>query len=257
VQAAAAKERQRIAGVRRKIEAAITIQLAWRRFVRRNKQKRNIARKIVEPKFANNITALKVGDDMWKMEIAALTIQLAWRQVCFCGPIGICSSADAGGASAPLLPQPLSLHRRTTTALFHTAGPIAMLWPRHHHNCICRHERLTDIVLIGRQFVRQRLLKKAAARQRVLNEWSPSVRANLRQQRVYQVYNTTVQKQIRYRPAELKPPSRPAYMRAAVSHAGRFASVAGFRFCWRRSSPLISLRPSRRGTICCLDPRQP
>lgn len=93
------------------------------------------------------------------------------------------------------------------------------------------------------QHVRRRLLKKAAARQRVVNEWSPSVRANLRQQRVYQVYNTTIQAQHKYTPARLKPATRPAYMRTATSHAVQSYNVAIDLYNpknsaphWRRSS---------------------
>ena len=60
----------------------MSIQLAWRRFTRRKKQGRIPVKKAVKPTFSSTgATALKVGDDMWKREIAALTIQLAWRQV--------------------------------------------------------------------------------------------------------------------------------------------------------------------------------
>lgn len=58
---------------REKQKAALVIQLAWRKYVQRRRQK-EIQQQQKEKR------AFQVGSEEWRRELAALVIQLAWRQ---------------------------------------------------------------------------------------------------------------------------------------------------------------------------------
>ena len=70
---AARKEKDRLFAYRRKCKAALTIQLAWRKYLQRKKKKE------LEQK-QNQTKVFRIGSEEWRRELAALVIQLAWRQ---------------------------------------------------------------------------------------------------------------------------------------------------------------------------------
>ena len=89
------RERERVSLYRQKTKAALVIQLAWRRFIRRKRQQQALLaqQKALQVSLRENwslhatvgycwcwFVVLQRGSEEWRRELAALVIQLAWRQ---------------------------------------------------------------------------------------------------------------------------------------------------------------------------------
>lgn len=165
-------ERCRLASIRRMVEAAMVIQLAVRRFLFRRRQLRNLRGRMAKSRESTTplrplqlSRAVSVGSDSdptrytqpgpmaWQYQIAALTIQLAWRQ-----------------------------------------------------------------------FLRKKVLRKAAQKKTLVHEWTPSILAEKQRKRVIEIYGCAPQAK-KYLPPLPKPMYRPAHFKFIVP-----AAVMSFKF---------------------------